>query len=945
MLLTFLKKVLPNEGVKCWTSIRDGKAVNHFCLSFEELADQIRASDAQGIDTYHACASYQNGQNRRGGNVALVQSFWMDIDVGEGKPYAKIEDAISACDQFCDRLAMPVPGMVRSGGGLHAYWPLDRPVTPAEWLPAAQRLKLLAQTHGLLSSPSDLAIIADIARILRPPETHNYKIPGQPRPVTIDNIDLFEPVSYAELTEAWLKAPLGTTPQKVNNLLIERTANGYVAGNIGVTASNNGAATGSPHAAFGTATGSNNVFSAGISKAFDATKGVVQGSRGAHRIRYAGELVAKGHPPEEVLAKLLVWDALCQPPEGEAACIHSMKSAFSMHAARHPSPLLPDLASTVQNIKLPHGFGWGTDGALVIEVSAPNPTDKSKPLVERHVVSKWPLYLKAQLNHEGYMDHVGYLFMQYHSREGWKEIIMSSEEMNGDKWYSHWYKRGGEIMLGQEKYFKSYVRRAGEMLRDDKDKITQHNQFGWKNDDTAFLVGEFLCKSDGTFEKAYGTLKMQPLMQAMRPAPRGCLQAWSAAANKLFMPGLEPHAFALLCSFASVLMKFVVDQGNGGSIVSLVSEKSGTGKTPATIAAASVWGDLRALVDTGNFTENRLIEDLVRHNHLPVMREEMPYSDPQIAADGVKKFTSGSDRGRLDRSGAASGIPESYQNILISVSNKSFHDLVAMADAPMARRIFEIDVPRAEKEELENIGGIAREMMLNCGHAGMMFVRFCLDPNMHKYIEEHLQGVNGKLGSAQIKYRERLNSSPEHRFIVWVITCVDVAARILQHTGMLNFNVERMMSWVVSQAVLHIDPPMEDGTPEIKHLTAFLNDHTDCSVVVQTPFSPGQQTLAITSPKRKILMRMEMKPPRLYISNTGFKDWCTRRGISFISLSRELAESKIALTRSKPVTLTAGTNIPGGRELCLEIDMGHPAMTGVPRLEDIKSEMIKQGAA
>jgi len=295
-LIHFLKAILPDNGVKIWTSIKDKKAVNHFCTSIEELAAQILANDALGIDTYHACGTFKTDQNRRAANAGWFQCFFADVDVGEGKPYATIEAAIQAVDDFCNRVSVLVPGIVRSGGGVHIYWPLDRTITREEWRPVAQRLKLLMPACGL---HADLSRTADAASILRSPGTHNYKISGQPRSVEVDDWNLFEPISADEFIIAVMNTPLVPAPTSTNNNL-----------------------------------------TAGISKAFDPTVGVTQGYRGSTQLRYAGELVAKGYDEAEVIARCMAWNQLCTPPQDEKEVRRIVRSAFTMQAQKYPSPML-----------------------------------------------------------------------------------------------------------------------------------------------------------------------------------------------------------------------------------------------------------------------------------------------------------------------------------------------------------------------------------------------------------------------------------------------------------------------------------------------------------------------------------------------------------------------------------------------------------------------------
>jgi len=278
-LINFLEVILPQEGVKCWTSITKDRIVqNHFCNTFEKLAEQIMKSNALGVDTYHACGTFKTDKNRRAANAGWFQCFFADVDVGKGKPYATIETAIKAVDDFCNRVGIPEPGVIRSGGGIHIYWSLDRAITNEEWLPVAQRLKSLMQAHGLHADP---ARTADAASILRPPGTKNYKIPGQPRPVAIDDWALFEPISADEFKAAVMNAPTAPTSASSNSNLVA----------------------GIP-----------------VKKAFDPTKDVKEhggeyGGRNNACAAYAGTLLAKGCSLEDVLKQSLEWNTLrCKPP-------------------------------------------------------------------------------------------------------------------------------------------------------------------------------------------------------------------------------------------------------------------------------------------------------------------------------------------------------------------------------------------------------------------------------------------------------------------------------------------------------------------------------------------------------------------------------------------------------------------------------------------------------
>lgn len=897
-LRNFLNLVLPNEGFKCWIEIpKSGRPIQGLVATAEELAVKLLEIDSRGVDAYFACAVYKTPQNRRAGNALGAKTQWSDLDVGEGKPYATIEEAVQACDDFCNRVSIPLPGLVRSGGGLHAYWVFDEMLPAADWIVSAQRFKLLAAAHGF---HADSTRTADISSILRPPGTKNYKLSVSREVALYDGFECFEPFPSSELTRACINIP-----SQVATEIINKPSN------------------------------LNASLSAGMrtSKAFDLTVGAPEGG-GEHGGRdractvLAGEYVAKSYPIEQVMEICLKWNQLNTPPMPESQVRKCVNSIARKHIESHPLPPVPhthagEVATAMP--QLPPEYAWSADNKLIITVKNEGGADIVK------VVSNLPVYLRAMMNEEGHGQKNSYLFSQYHSLKGWQEFTMNAKDFNGQSWYGAWVENGGSIVAGADKYFKDYVRRATDMLKLPGKELTRYSQFGWKENDQAFLVGDNLCKSDGTVEKAYGTDKLTPLMHVMKPTKQGSLADWTSAANKLFMPGMEAHAFMLLTSFAAAVMKFCVDEGNGGSILSIVSEDSGHGKTPMATAMASVWGELQSTVVTGNFTENRRIEDLVRHCHLPQVQEEMAYSDPMIAATGIEKFTSGSDRGRLDKTGAAGGIPERYQTIVVSISNKSLYDLVRMVNIPMSRRVFEIEIERPEDGDIANLGGIVREMMRNSGHAGLQFSRLIVNPEIQKYISYQLRG-EGVVGATQLKYRQILQSQPEHRFIVWPLASVDIVARILVQYGLLHFDVERIMAWAITKAKDRISEVPQHGDSAAK-LDKFLTEHIDNCLTVSGPYQAAKGAqVPLRVPRGRLCMRLEMHPARLYITSESLQAWCSKRNISFIGLGKKLVEAKIVVERSKMVALSAGTDIASGRTLCWEVDMTHPAMSGQVRL-------------
>jgi hypothetical protein len=106
-------------------------------------------------------------------NAVALRSLFVDVDVKEGG-YPSTREALSAVHVFCNGIGLPLPTTcVQTGsGGLHCYWTLDTPLLPQEWLPLAHALANALKAKGVRC---DTQCTVDAARILRVPQTFNYK--------------------------------------------------------------------------------------------------------------------------------------------------------------------------------------------------------------------------------------------------------------------------------------------------------------------------------------------------------------------------------------------------------------------------------------------------------------------------------------------------------------------------------------------------------------------------------------------------------------------------------------------------------------------------------------------------------------------------------------------------------------------------------------------------
>jgi hypothetical protein len=168
--------------------------------------------------------------DRSGEHALAYKGVWADLDVKVGA-YQTLDDARAALKAFCEYYKLPPPtALVVSGGGLHGHWISDRILTPDEWTPYAEGLKNAMMSYGL---KCDLGVIANKAQVLRVPSTYNYKIPGNPRPVRILDLQAQDYDFATALAELPRLAGGHATPRPTATAIPGRPAASFMGAHIG----------------------------------------------------------------------------------------------------------------------------------------------------------------------------------------------------------------------------------------------------------------------------------------------------------------------------------------------------------------------------------------------------------------------------------------------------------------------------------------------------------------------------------------------------------------------------------------------------------------------------------------------------------------------------------------------------------------------------------------
>lgn len=584
---------------------------------------------------------------------------------------------------------------------------------------------------------------------------------------------------------------------------------------------------------------------------------------------------------------------------------------------------LPDLSPDLNGhrldlsqIGLPEGFAW-KDNSLVFT------SEKAKGGEADILVSKHPIYLESLQRGEAATDRYAGNFKSWFPREGWKDIPITIKKLSGNDGLSELSSLGASISDGQ--LFRRYIVAAIDKLKTEKDFLTQYEQFGWK--DNAFLWGRRIYE-DGGVRLAIANEELKNRAQHLQPRPGGSLEKWSEAADRLFAKDCEPQAFALLASFAAPLMRFH-STDEGGALVALVSPESGTGKTTALAAAASVWGRYDGL--SLNTFDTRVAKGITMGvlGNLPAIFDEIASKDPEVLKEFVLTFTNGRDRLRGNADGGIRHVAARWQTILIAGANRSIVELVSSVgetDAP-GFRIIEMQTRLPPGTTRSTGDELKQTLDQHSGHAADEYLAYLTLPEVRAWLPQALRETTQEMW-------ERTKLRHEHRFWIRTLASVSVAAKLVKRLELLSFSPDRIINWVIDH--LTADQKAETDVTNrrvensVSILTQFLNHMIQDTITVDGPFKPHTKAVIHAPHLRSLQVRYERSNQRFLIADRPFKMWLKAHNIPARQLIEDLKFHGVVTRDKVLVTLSAGTDIPGGQTLCVEVFGGHPLLTGMP---------------
>jgi len=903
----FLSLVLPPTGQYCVVGLgADKKPKQVFVESIDEVSDYADAMVHKGYDAYFALANFQSDEGRTVANAKELNSFFIDIDCGANKAYADQTEGIEALQKFLANTDFTKPTVVvNSGRGLHAYWVLEQPITREEWKPIAERFKALCQEHKFEADP---AVTADVARILRIPETLNFKDPDNPLPTkvlkagkrvslsafseklpVIDLLDIPGKKPFIRQMDPMTLALMGNYQSKFKTILI-KSVNGEGCEQI-ANAFRNQDLLEEP------------LWRAALSIA----NACVDGSVGIHKIseqhpEYSANRTIKKANETKGPYTCATFKTL--NPSACEGCTLKVTSPIQIgreivEAAEEDNVVTQVEEVTKEEITYniptyPFPYFRGKVGG-VYRRADPNKEDDKDELIY-----PYDMYVVKRIHDP---DDGETLLLRLHlPKDGVREFILPlTSALSKEKFINAVAQQGVAILGKRQDLLMSYVTRWVEELQAMGKSEIARKQFGWLEDNSAFIIGDREICADGRVLYSPPTSVTVPIIPAMKS--RGDFHTWRDIINAYGRPNMEQRAFALFMGFGGPLMKFVGEGMLDGFLLNLVSQKGGSGKTTLLHAINSIYGSPKPLLLSYKDTHNHRMQRMGTMQSLTPTIDELTNLEPKAMSSLVYDITSGKGKNRMSaKANVERTNVTTWQIPVVSSSNRRVKDALLTTKSfpePELLRILEDEIlPDPDNDPTWSKAHFGR-LMSNYGHA--------IDPFI-KYVATNLPTVIELLGRVNRKLDRAANITNTERF--WSAgIAIDLTGGIIAHNlGLHNIPIEPVFQHAINLVNNTRNKNNEEFSHVADYLGGFLQRHYQDILVIngKTHSRTGLEQAPIREPRGKVVVRYEPDTKLLFVVNKEWRDDCAKSFIGYEDTLNPYRKSK-AFTGLKKKRMLAGT--------------------------------------
>jgi hypothetical protein len=886
-----LDVVLPSEGRYCaWGN---GRYISQeFYDTREEFNKQIDWLVNNEFDAYFGCAKYGDANHRKHSNAEYFRALWMDIDCGPEKAapdangkikgYIDQSTGLQAVAAFCKKNALPRPIVVDSGYGLHFYWVLSETLRRNVWDSLSKGLRDLALKDGLIV---DTAVF-EASRVLRVPGTYNYK---KDEPASVQVIsDRYEVKGYEEW-KALLNAPepeeeRDFIPRRLSPLMESMLENRAKRFSTIMLKSVKGE--GCKQLLFCYENQADIEYNLWRSALSIATHCVDRDSA-IHKMSQHHPGYTEGETEKK--AADIGGPHFCttferENPGGCDGCPNKgkFKSPIMLGAEIARAEDFDDgdgddghATASVTYPALPDPYFRAKSGSIYINIGSEDPP----VLVYEH-----NLYVVKRM-HDPFAGETALLHLHL-PRDGLKEFpVALSNLVVKDRLREDLAKQGVAAGDAQVKNLLNYLITSVKNLQVTNKAEIMRTQFGWVDKNAKIIIGDREITKDGSFYSPPST-STSDVIDMMKPT--GSLEKWKEVFNMYSRPGLEPHAFAALTAFGSLLLKFT---GISGAIINVIYPKSGSGKSTTLYMCNSVIGHPKTLASMWKDTYNAKMHRLGVLNNLANTIDEITNTGPTEFSDLAYSISQGRGKNRMKAMSNEMRINfTSWQGITLTSANASFYEKLGLAkDSPdgESMRLFEYRI------EPTNVIGTAegkqmfdQQLFENYGHAGDIYAQWLVN---------NLEEAIATLRQVQAKIDADVQFTARERFWSALAACNITGGLISKKLGLHDYDMKAIYNWLKVQLGSmreELSPPTTEST---NILGDFINSHINNVVVVngRADARTNLDAAPIMEPKGELHIRYEPDTKRMYITVAAIRKHCAERQIGYKDWLKQMADKNI----------------------------------------------------
>ena len=870
-MIQTLTRILPCEGHYCLVGLKTGVSPRQsFHDTLEELQTGAEKLLAGSFNVYYGCATFENKSSRTQENAKWFKSFWLDLDCGEGKPFANQGEALLALKKFCNDKGLPMPTLINSGRGIHVYWTLTEAISKEQWKPVAEKIKLLCRETEFEADP---AVTADCARILRVPETLNYK--GE-EPQQVKVLREGKDTEYTTLLSILNVSPgpasnisfppeaqrlLDDRQNKFANLLDKIKRQKGCAQIENILENQEGI--------------DYNLWRAGLS----IPANCIDGKAYIHKM-------SEKHPdytPEETQKK--IEDLIDKPyrcstfeeyaPNLCDGCKHrgSINSPIALcHEIKKAEPekdVLPEL---------PFPYFVSKEGSIYKTTD-----DDEKPDV---MVYAHNLRVTKRLKDKerGELVFVRLKLPKDNAEEFMIPLstVTSKEELR--KFLSA---KGVVVMPKAFDQIMMYLIACINNQQYSNEAEIMRRQFGWTDDNGAFVLGDKEISAKAVRYSPPSEVT-ERLCEYLKPV--GSLDVWKEVVSVYDMPKFEPHAFGFFTAFGAPIIKHL---GYNGAMINLINSSSGTGKSTVLKMCNSVYGHPDKLLAQETDTFAHKMNRLGIMNNLPYTIDEITNMPPEKVSTLLYGVSQGIGPGRMQsQNNIERRNDTSWALIALASSNASMAEKLSLM-----KQFADGEIMRLLEDRIEQTNNLSKpqanklfegKLLSNYGVAGESYIQ---------YLTQNLPKVIDIAKRCQERLDREVGLDAKERFWSAVIACNITGAYVAKALNLIDLDVDRVYRWAMSDLV----PTLRDQItePEIDFigvLGAYQNANWNKFLIIdgEADKRTAIQPSPIQEPRNEMIGRWEPDTGVVYIFTRSLRTFCAEQQIIFKDFIKSLTAQGIA---------------------------------------------------